>query len=348
MSGGETEKIAKLAELVSSDIFSFFRWKKVGPSNLNFTCVKKDTHAPQKTKTEHTHPADVVFQYSDPYLNKSIYLHTDLKSYAVGSIRMPEIKKALKSLGKTIDCARVSPEWHTRYHLAKRDKFEIRGMLFVYNHDDEYDKNFYDHFNDYNGESLHIKDSQQVHIVEPSLINYLNTLLVDINTLKAAGTFPRENYTFYYPDLILHKANGEYWERAATAELIASPYLIIHHKEVKTLCEKTYEAVESYGEGFLIYYRRDGSSEIEFRYLFDALSRFQILNANKDYKIRIRVSNRYHHTSILSNFNAAINSYVSEWGEDEQRMRKLQAIELHVVNHVIPNYKPEAIGWERD
>ncbi|WP_271105791.1 hypothetical protein [Pseudomonas tohonis] len=345
MSGGETEKIAKLAELVSSEIFNFFRWEKVGPNSLNFGCVKKETHAPQKTKTEHTHPADVVFKYSDPYLNKSIYLHTDLKSYAVGSIKMPDIKKALKSLGKSIDCARVSSEWLGRYHLNKREKFEIRGMLFVYNHDDEYDKNFYDHFKDYNGESLHIKDSQQIHIIEPSLINYLSTILVDINALKAAGTFPRQNYTFYYPDLILHKASGSYWERAATAELIASPYFIIHHKAVKTLCESTDTSTESYGEGYLIYYRRDGSSEIEFRYLFDALSRFQILNSNKDYNIRIRVANRYHNPSIISNFSAAINSYVSEWGEDEHRLRKLKAIKLEIVNHVIPNYKPEAIGW---
>ena len=50
----------------------------------------------------------------------------------------------------------------------------------------------------------------------------------------------------------------------------------------------------------------------------------------------------------MSNFNAAIKSYVTEWGEDENRKRKLQAIELEVVNHAIPNYKPEVIGWERD
>jgi hypothetical protein len=345
MSGGETDNIAKLAELVSSDIFSFFRWEKVGPNNLNFVCAKKEIHAPQKTKTEHTHPGDVVFKYADPYLNKSIILHTDLKSYAVGSIKMAEIKKALKSLGKTIDCARVSPEWQARYHLNKREKIEIRGMLFVFNHDDEYDKNFYDHFNDYNGESLNIKDGQQIHIVEPSLINYLNTVLVDINSLRAAGSFPRGGYTFYYPDQVLHKVGGEYWERAATAELIASPYFIIHHKAVRNLCEETDKPVETYGEGYVIYYRRDGGTEIEFRYLFDALSRFQMLNSDKKHNIRIRVANRYHHSSIVSNFKAAINSYVSDWGNDEYRLKKLQEIELDVVNHVIPNYKPETIGW---
>ncbi len=123
--------------------------------------------------------------------------------------------------------------------------------------------------------------------------------------------------------------------------------MIIHHKEVMSYCEKAKDVTETYSEGYLIYYRRDGSTEIEFRYLFDALSRFQILNANKDLKIRIRVANRHHNSSIISNFNAAINSYVTEWGEDENRKRKLQAIELEIVNHAIPNYKPEVIGWER-
>ena len=37
-----------------------------------------------------------------------------------------------------------------------------------------------------------------------------------------------------------------------------------------------------------------------------------------------------------------------EWREDENWKRKLQAIELDIVNHAIPNYKPEAIGWESD
>ena len=344
MSGGETEQIAKLAEIVSGEIFSFFRWSTVGPKNLNFVCAKPETHAPMK-KSVHTHPADVVFQYSDPYLNRIVYLHTDLKSYSVSSISLGEIKKALKSLGKAIDCARVTTEWRQRYHLSAKGKFEIRGMLFVYNHDDEYDKDFYDHFKDYKGENLYIKDSQQIHIVEPSLINYLNTVLMDVKSLIADGTFPRHNYTFYYPDLILHKASGEYWDRPATAELIASPYLIIHHQEVKTYCEKTKDTALTFDEGFLIYYRRDGSSEVEFRYLFDALSRFQILNSNKDCKIRIRVANRHHHPSIFSNFTSAINSYVSEWGEDEHRKRRLEAIELNVVNHAVPNYKPETIGW---
>ena len=75
--------------------------------------MKKETHAHLK-KSEHTHPTDVVFKYADPYLNKAVYLHTDLKSYAVGSITLDSIKKALESLGKAIGCARASPWWETR------------------------------------------------------------------------------------------------------------------------------------------------------------------------------------------------------------------------------------------
>ncbi|WP_256587936.1 hypothetical protein [Pseudomonas sp. LG1D9] len=41
-------------------------------------------------------------------MNNAVYLLTDLKGYAVGSITLDSIKKALESLGKAIGCARAS------------------------------------------------------------------------------------------------------------------------------------------------------------------------------------------------------------------------------------------------
>ncbi|MCQ4437276.1 hypothetical protein NO135_19980, partial [Clostridioides difficile] len=81
---GETSAIAKMAVRVSDDLFEWFRWKRIPLPDLNFDCVKTATHAPSKDK--HTHPVDAVFHYTDPYLNKIIYMNTDLKSYASGSI----------------------------------------------------------------------------------------------------------------------------------------------------------------------------------------------------------------------------------------------------------------------
>ncbi|MBF8674021.1 hypothetical protein IRZ53_14475 [Pseudomonas fulva] len=345
MSGGERANIGKIAEKISDDLFKFFKWEIVGPANLNFLCVKKEIHA--KTRTgDHHHPTDVVFKYFDPYANKMVYLHTDLKSYAKGSIGAGEIRKALVSLAKSIDCACVSPEWRERYLLARGERYLINGMLFVFNHDDLYDRDFFDHFKDLKSENLHVKAGQQLHIVEPALINYIATLRQDINSLIVNNTFPKKKYTFLYPEMTLHKAAGEYWNRPATVEMIASPYLIIHHGEVHETNEDD-EKVKTYGEGYLVYYRRSGASEYEFMYLFDALSRFQILNGDKDKKIRIRIICKDSSDRLRSNYQAAIANYVREWNEDEHRRSILERIELEVVTMAVHNYKAEHVGWER-
>lgn len=344
MSGGELSNIGRIAEIIAADLFSFYKWEQAGPANLNFQCVKKEMHSKAK-HGEHHHPVDIVLKYFDPYLNKTVYLLVDLKSYAKGSIDSTAVKKALVSLGKSIDCARVSPEWRDRYVYQKTERREVRGMLFVFNHDDLYDRDFYDHFKDLSSASLHIGDGQQVHIIEPALINYICTVKADINELVATGKFPKRDYTFYYPDMVIHKASGEYWSRAATVEMIASPYLIIHHKEVVEYGAGGSSFV-TFDEGYIVYYRRQGSTEYEFMYLFDALSRFQILNSNKNYKIRIRVANRDVSDKLYSNFKSAIASYVRDWNEDEHRRKILESIELSVVNTAVPNYKQEHVGWE--
>jgi hypothetical protein len=345
MSGGELVNIGRIAEKISDDLFSFFKWEIVGPSNLNYLCVQKEIHAKGKSG-DHHHPTDVVFRYFDPYANKTVYMHTDLKSYAKGSIGTTEIRKALVSLAKSIDCAYISPDWRDRYLLIRGEKKIISGMLFVFNHDDQYDRDFYDHFKGLKSDNLHVKEGQQLHIVEPALINYIATLRQDINSLVANGTFPRRKYTFLYPEMTLHKAAGDYWARPATMEMIASPYLIIHHGEVHDLDDDGHK-VKTFGEGYVIYYRRSGASEYEFMYLFDALSRFQILNGDKEKKIRIRIICKDSSDKLISNYRSAIANYVREWNEDEHRRNILERIDLQVVTMAVHNYKAEHIGWDR-
>ncbi|MCF5383914.1 hypothetical protein GIW05_10745 [Pseudomonas syringae] len=273
-------------------------------------------------------------------------MHTDLKSYAKGSIGPTEIKKALVSLARSIECAYVSPEWRDRYVTIKNERRAVKGLLFVFNHDDQYDRDFYSHFEDLRFETMHVREGQQLHIAEPALINHMATLRQDINSLIAADTFPKYKYTFLYPDMVLHKAAGDYWSRPATMELIASPYMIIHHAAVHA---ESGEGVrlQTYREGYVIYYRRAGESEYEFMYLFDALSRFQLLNSDKDIKIRIRVICRNSSPNLRSNYMSAIASYVREWNEDAHRRAILESIELEIVTMAVHNYKAEQIGWDR-
>ena len=136
---GETGSIAEMAKRVSRDVFKWFKWQLVPLYDQNFDCLKQEKHAPTK-KQEHTHPVDVVFTYNDPYLDHPVLLNSDLKSYSKSSITSPNIRSALRSLALTIDCARVSEEWRARYD--KTGTAEIRGLLFVYNHDAEWDRDF--------------------------------------------------------------------------------------------------------------------------------------------------------------------------------------------------------------
>jgi len=82
-------------------------------------------------------------------------------------------------------------------------------------------------------------------------------------------------------------------------------------------------------------------------YLFDALSRFQLLNSDKDIKIRIRVICRNSSPNLRSNYMSAIASYVREWNEDAHRRAILESIELEIVTMAVHNYKAEQIGWDR-
>lgn len=345
----ETASIADMADKVSRDIFRWFKWERLDLMDQNFSCRKPDKHAPKREN--HTHPVDVLFHYVDPYINKRILLNTDLKSYAKRSITSDQVRKSLQSLAKTIDCARVSSEWRERYTLGS-DQYEIRGLLFIYNHDGEYHKDFYDVFkkdpNDKTKkpvriESIPIIKGQQIHIVEPQTINYLATVISDMNKLHQERSFPEKNYYFHYPDLHLHKANGNRSDRPATIEMLCSPYLIIEHDEIKKLNEATGVVEVCYPKGFVVYYNKPGSDVNEFIYLFDTLSKCQILDDKVN--IRIRVANSKYNHDIHSVFKRAIISYAQGWGFDNYKKARLEEIEIDVIETSKTVFSPVEIGW---
>lgn len=338
---GETANIAEIADIVSSDLFQWFKWDTVPLRDENFDCVKQECHANDK-RFAHTHPVDVVFKYFDPYLNKNIYLNTDLKSYNKSSINASNIRKSLQSLARTIECSKASKEWKDKYVL-ENDPYEIRGLLFIYNHDGGFDKSFYDHFKGIRADNLPIKKNQYLHVVEPNLIQYMTTVVADMARLHKEKTFPDEAYRFYYPELYLHKTHGRFEIRQATIEVISSPFMVVHHDAVSKLNEKTNMGERVYDEGYVIYYNRDGSSEHEFMYLLDFLSGIQVLN--KKGNVRVRVAHHAPDNKIKSNFERAKNLYLSDWGYDDYKREVLDAISLDIVQSMAPTYNPGAIGW---
>ena len=138
----ETATVAEIAHKISKDIFSCFLWKFHPKIDDNFPCTNTN-HLGDGGKAKSTHPGDVVFYYDDPYLGRKIFLHTDLKSYGAKSITSTKVRTALKSLCMTIDCARVSSEWRTKYSVDESESYDVRGLLFIYNHDNLYANSFY-------------------------------------------------------------------------------------------------------------------------------------------------------------------------------------------------------------
>ena len=348
---GETSNIGKMAEKLSNDLLKFFRWKIVGPTNENFSCCKPNKHASEKNQA-HTHPVDVVFKYFDPYLNKYILLNTDLKSYKAGSITSHSVRTALVSLASSIDCARTSKQWKTRYQLTDEDS-EIRGLLFVYNHCGEYDKDFFNFFRKGKDlkrkivsiENLPISSGQQIHIIDPNIINFMTSLVNDINVLKGKFLFPsNDKYYFFYPTLQLHTLYVKKSERPLTIDMLTSPFFVIQHDEVMGLNDEN-EVVSKFGKGHIVYFNSKGSSPEEFIYLFDFLTKNQIFENESE--LRVRVPFRNYCPDILSNFEKAKNMYAAARNYDDYKQNQLKTIELTIVQTVQTLLSSINVGWER-
>lgn len=339
----ETAKIAEVANKVTKDIFSWFKWEEIPIYDQNFKCHKIEKHklGVKGKHKSHTHPVDVVFKYFDPYLNHYILLNTDLKCYRKSSIKTDEIRKALISLAKTIDCASGSSEWQKKYIIKDID-WEVRGLLFIYNHDNEYDKNFSSHMDSISAEALPIPEDAYIHILDPKRIVYLFTVVNDMMRLVADDQLPKNDYSFFYPDLLLHKRHGDIDKLPATIESLCSPYVIIKHGPPEYYCHEENQKKTGLG-GYVIYYNESGSTKEEFKYLFDILSGLQILGGRET--IKIRLAHHQPDDMVVSHYKAAIQSYVDDWGYDQYKKMDLDRIDFEVVNRTIPNYKPGILAW---
>ena len=162
----ETGNIEALAKLVSQDIFKWFKWDTCGLKDTDWRCVTT-------SHKKRTHPADVVFYYDDPYSGKVIYLNTDLKSYKKGSITATSISKALSSLSISVECANVSEDWQDKYLVNDIGFDSVIGMLFIYNHDDEFDKDLTEIIDSVDFEKIQIPESVKILLLDPQKIRIL-------------------------------------------------------------------------------------------------------------------------------------------------------------------------------
>lgn len=342
----ETVNIGEIANKISEDIFKFFRWQSHPKRDDNFKCTNSDhkiKNKPVKVSAENseedennkkTHPGDVLFFYQDPYLGSRVYLHTDLKSYAKETISRQKIRSAIESLAMTIDCARNSDEWRRLYSVPDDCNHEVRGLLFVYNHDGNYQKKFSEAIKTTDLSTIPVAPNVYVHFLGPEDISRLYTITNDIVRLQHAEVLPKE-YSFYYPDLVMWRNQEGIFNQPATIESLTAPYFIINYKKQ-----------DSENMDYLIYYNRSGESVDEFEYFLDSLSRYQMLEPGK--KISVRLVSKTTDQNFLSNFYAAKERYARAWGLGMSRIDVLNDIKIDQVIAVAAAYTAPALGWKEN
>ncbi|TIM15505.1 MAG: hypothetical protein E5Y67_07085 [Mesorhizobium sp.] len=219
---GETAAIARIAEIISDQIFSEFLWTKVGPVNVNFRCEKQEIHIAQ------THPTDVVFFYDEPYEDVTTYVQCDLKSYAAGSIGRSQVEKALVSLSNQVSCAEVSAEWQDLY-VHKHKEFAISGLLFIYNHDGGYDRTFNETLEKLKFNDLDIPVNGKLVVLGPTEIHWLNNVSQEIVRMRGragADRLPdRKDCSFFYPQTVRRAQLRGQQRCAATLEMLTGPWI---------------------------------------------------------------------------------------------------------------------------
>jgi len=326
----ETVNVGEVANQLSKDIFKHFLWQTHPKKDDNFKCVNPE-HVSEKGKPKETHPGDVVFFYEDPYLGKRVYLHTDLKSYAKESITNGRVRDALRSLCITLDCATLSPDWREKYSVDSSESYEVRGMLFMHNHDNKFQKSFVDALDKIDLTALPLSPRSIIHFFGPLDVQRLYSITNDLIRLKAEGEISGD-YTFFYPDLVISRRQGDVWKQAATVESLAGPYLIIKHS-----------ASVGFEAGYVIYYNSPCDSVDEFEYFLDSLSRYQMLESKAHIRVRVTTANASHDLKTM--FHAAKKRYAKAWGFETSREAILDRIEIDRVTAVTTTYNPGDMGW---
>ena len=229
----ETANTAEIAGKVSTELFGTFLWETRGPKDESWPCEAPAEHGKRKrgkvgstpagadtvgdgtaaaTESDQsavseddiqaesvqvapfTHPTDIVFYYDEPYSNHRTYINCDLKSYAASTIKKSEVKKAIVSLSRALACLEKSAVWRDRYVLGDKNAL-FAGLLFVYNHDGEYDSTFDEILAEINISNLDIPKGSKIIVLGPREISWLDNVSDEILRMKGKELIgPRESW----------------------------------------------------------------------------------------------------------------------------------------------------------
>lgn len=326
----ETSNIALMAMKLSEEVFSEFFWTKVGPEDQNWPCEDKDHHGVD------THPADVVFYYEEPYSLRRTFVHCDLKSYAKGSITTGALQGAIASLAKQIACAEKSESWRSLYMHGNVTP-NVCGLLFVYNHDGEYDKDFSSLLDGFSHKDLMLPKGSQLFVLGPRDIFWIDNVRYDIRQLRgAAGANALPSAThckYFYPQLDGRANLQPEKARAATLEMLTSPWIVFEYKHGPNLVQR----------GVIVYYRRSGETEEEFMYLLDFLRHYQVMEDASKVEVRSIAAD------AAARFQKAKQRYIENLGDNghsTELAEKVNAIGYSKLTQVVTNFSSIDLGMD--
>lgn len=278
---GETANTALMAEFVSAEIFNYLGWERVGSKNNNWECVS-EAHG------RATHPADAVYQYLEPYQNKMTYILSDFKSYSKSSIAKDKIEDAIKNLNDSLTCAKISPDWSEKYRFTEKPS-EVKGLLFIYNHDGEFQKNFSELLNSAT-KKISLDPGNIIYVMDPYKILYFLNIANNMKLLRGGGESElpsMDKCGYFYPELLNTKLFHDTSRLPLTIEYMGGSTHILRY------------GTEEGGDiaGLDVYTTNSGEGCGYFLYLLDYLRKYNCLQENK--KIRI--------FTPFSDQNASIN-----------------------------------------
>lgn len=325
----ETSNIAAMAEQVHRSCLMEFGWERVGPRDQNWQCVIP-SHGKQ------THPSDVVFHYSNPYSEGDLrtYVTTDLKSYSTGSLTKPKLRTAIESLMLSTECANISQDFQEHYTYSGGN-IEVVGLLFIYNHDSSYDKDFRSALvHSMEGISHELRQGRRIFVMGPEDVLYVHDIANDIKLQRADKYYPsdRLELEFFYPDLVRRKANHRQ-NKAASLEMLLSPYQIVRYKAPNGA-----DTVTKY----TIYYRGEGADYHEFAYLIDGLFRYQVLQHAHE----VTICMARPHNDAPSRLERAKEAYVQQFHGLSEMRNRLDIIKYRAITNIAPRFSPVELGME--
>jgi hypothetical protein len=293
--GGETANTAKIAENVSTEIFQHFRWNRVGISNKSWSCV-----IPSHKKINH--PSDAVYCYEEAYDNQQTYVLCDFKSYAKGSITPSSLVTSLLSLNIALSCAKFSDEFKQLF-IDESRSHNIVGLLFIYNNDNEFDRNFESMLDDVS-HKIKVSESNRIFVMGPRDITYLDRIAQNMLLLRGAGKLPpKNNCSFFSLEIPQKKVILDPSQIPLSLEYATSDVQLLRYSN---------DPKSRAFDGLDVYLRFAGNSVEDFLYIFDMLRCSYIFHEKKT--IRFFLPNACELAPI--NFQKAIKRYGYELNVD--------------------------------